>query len=152
MLQVRDRPGELLKATLEKMGGYLGERADGAGEDMGPRVMTYLSSVLMPAANGSMTMRNERELRTIAMAIDAILRGKVAEAADFLIQRFKAVETAHHDGHWNTARHLEALPPPKVSAVDQEERESILRAEERESRFRKLAESYRGGGARRGGE
>ena len=40
------------------------------------------------------------ELQTLHMAMDNVLGGNLDSAADVLMQRFKAVETACHDGQF----------------------------------------------------
>jgi len=68
-----------------------------------------------------------RELTTLAQAVDQISEGNVLGACDTLIQRFKAVETAHSDNHWRLAEQLEVIPDLRISAMDPLERESAAR-------------------------
>ena len=138
---MRVRPGKLLRQTLDKMKEYLSQRRASGEEidDLCPLVMSYLTSVLIPSATGQMSVRNERELRTLAMALDSIITGDSTRAADILIQRFKAVETAHADGHWSMSRHLEALPEGRVGSLSISERERIIKAEANEIKLKALA-------------
>ena len=107
----------------------------------------YFTSVLLPSANGQMSLRNRNEMRTLAKLIDLILEGKVTEAAEHVMLRFQAVEMAHHDGHWNVARHLTPLPAG-VSSSSWGQRAALLRDEERDVRARTMAAAARrpGGG------
>ena len=87
---------------------------------LAPTLNTFLTSVLLPA--GDPGVRNSREMRTIALALDEILKGNVLGATDLLAQRFKAVQQASADGHWNVAKHLELLPDGQIATVTQAER------------------------------
>ena len=55
----------------------------------------------------SMSLRNSRELRTIAECIDALLAGDLPHLDDLLMQRLKAVQTAVVEGNGNLAQQLE---------------------------------------------
>jgi len=113
----------------------------GSNESMPAVAETYVSTVLMPAAAPNMSQRNERELRTLALSIDLLVRGDSARAADILMQRFKAVETASMDGNWAIAKHLELLPPTAVTAVPVQERESAALVEKAEVKLRNMAKN-----------
>lgn len=83
-------------------------------------VTTYLTTGLAPAlaAEGRpLNMRNEREMRTLAEAMDAILRGDLAGAGDILMQRFRSCEMNASEGSWQQARHLELIPEARVSYI-----------------------------------
>ena len=55
-----------------------------------------------------MSVTMQRELRTIAESLDEIAVGGVAQSADILIQRFKAIEESlKSGGSWRLSRHLE---------------------------------------------
>ena len=129
----RRKPGQLMKETLEKMSSYVTARL-GDDEDSGKLkavAQAYLQSVLLPATGGNMGLRSTRELQTLAKALDLVVKGKLAEAADVVAQRFKAVEAAHHDG-WDMARHVELLPPTSVSAMPEQERERAAKERKKE--------------------
>ena len=127
------------------MSSYLANRSGGdtdtirfrQGEGpLEPVAVRYLTTVLNQAQQ-SMTLRNSRELRTLAEALDRLIGGKTAEAGDLLIQRFKAVEMASGEGSWRVAQHLELIPSSAVTAVNHEEREAACRQEVREARVRR---------------
>ena len=65
-------------------------------------------------------------MQTLCKAVDMLVRGEVAGAADVLVQRFKAVEASASSG-WDLAKHFELLPPAGVSATSDKERETIMR-------------------------
>ena len=55
-----------------------------------------------------MSVTMQRELRTTAESLDEIAVGGVAQSADILIQRFKAIEESlKSGGSWRLSRHLE---------------------------------------------
>ena len=65
----------------------------------------------------------------IGRSVDSLLRGDAVGAAELLLQRLKAIETAHHDKSWDVARHLVPLPPAQVTALSRQERASLARDE-----------------------
>ena len=56
---------------------------------MAPRVVQYLTTVLQQQRGSTLTIRSERELRTLAEAMDSMMAGDLARCGDFLMQRFK---------------------------------------------------------------
>jgi len=108
-------------------------------------MVRYLTTALTPA-HPSLGMRNQRELRTLAEALDALLAGNVAQAADFLMQRFKAVELAATDtAGWAAASHLEIIPDTRASASSISEREHAARALLRADKLARAIGGSRGG-------
>ena len=111
--------------------------AQGSEEDkhqLSAVVEAYLTSVLLPAQGSHLGLRDQQELRTLARAFDQLVKGNIAEACDFLIQRFKAVETAPATG-WQVARHLELVPSEGVTSVSSREREMASGIESRQQRL-----------------
>ena len=98
-----------------------------ASDPLSPVVTSYLTSVLLPAAEPNLSLRNSGELRHLAEALDCLLTGNVMGVADVLAQRFRSVETAHFDGSWNQARHLEMLGDARVSSISVKDRQRIAR-------------------------
>ena len=92
------------------------------------------------------SIRNERELRTLALAIDAMVRGQYHTAGDIIMQRYKAVELASIEGNWRIASHLELLPVEASSAVTTAEREVASTLELREASLRARLDSNIKGG------
>ena len=90
-----------------------------------------------------MSLRNSRELRTIAECIDALLAGDLPHLGDLLMQRMKAVQTAVVEGNWNLAQHLELTPTSGSNVVSPAE----LRAAQRtQLDHLRLQNSGKGGG------
>ena len=123
----RRSPGALMEGFLSKLRGYLGTQQGVQISRFAPIAEADVSSALLPASK-DFGLRNEREVLTLAKAIDQLLQGKVAEAADVLVQRFRAVETAHAEG-WGVARHMELIGDSKVSSVSDKELENAAKVE-----------------------
>ena len=65
---------------------------------------------------------NLSELQTIALAGDAILKGKLQEGVETPLQRWKRVEAVATGVLLaRAAEHLELLPPTTLSLADREE-------------------------------
>ena len=106
--------------------GVGGDFKDLYQDDFTPRVVHYLNTVSEGLGG---LMRNVRELRTLAQAIDALLSGKPLLAADTLMHRFKSVELASIDQNWSVAQHLELTPALAVAAVNDGERRAAAKEE-----------------------
>ena len=104
----------------------------------------YLQTVLLPASKGQLSTRDERELSTLAVAIDAMVKGRSAEAADVLAQRFRALETKMHHGTHRFAKHLELVPERMASSISQQDREVMMRLERQELKAQAPKDSGRG--------
>ena len=74
-------------------------------------------------------MRNRRELRTLAEALDLLLEGDPLRAADVLMARFSSVELASTEQSWAVSQHLE-LVPGAVSGVATERAKHAASKEE----------------------
>ena len=76
-----------------------------------PVVNRYLLSVLLPNYPAKHQHEDRlREMRTLALGLDMILRGKIDGAADLFMQRFKSLSMALRDGDPRYGRYLELLP------------------------------------------
>ncbi|CAE7323141.1 unnamed protein product [Symbiodinium sp. CCMP2456] len=110
----QDHPGRLLCKGLENMREQVGEifGDEELGEDKyAPVVTRYLLSVLLPNYPAKHQHEDRlREMRTLAMGLDMILRGKIDGAADLFMQRFKSLSMALRDGDPRYGRYLELLP------------------------------------------
>ena len=95
----RQTPGSLLRQALQQMQVYDSARVDPSMMVHGS-FQRYLTTVLLPRRPESiMGMRNARELRTLAVSLDALMLGDLGMVGDCLVQRWKAVEAAVGDGH-----------------------------------------------------
>jgi len=126
-------PGKLYKRGLRNMSRFLAPRSgqvDGGG--LQGHAVEYLTTV-SSVANGAVSMRNERELRTLAEGVDLLASGSLGSLGDVLMQRFRAVETSVQEtGSWELARHLEAIPPSLPSTLSEAERAQALAMKQRE--------------------
>ena len=97
----------MFEEALRSIATKLGERVGPTFNLAQPRVTSYLNAVMM-IKYPKMSVTMQRELRTIAESLDEIAVGGVAESADLLIQRFKAIEESLKcGGSWRLSRHLE---------------------------------------------
>ena len=73
--------------------------------------------------------RPERECRTLAEILDALIRGDMLGAAMLAMGRLKAIEASLDAGRggWNTARHFELAPTPDSGLVNPRDRERAAR-------------------------
>ena len=77
-----------------------GAGGDGNNDELASVVLQYLNGVFHGAhPQSSLSLRNSRELRTIAKCIDALLAGGLPHLVDLLMQRLKAVQTAVVEGN-----------------------------------------------------
>ena len=74
-------------------------------------------------------------MRTLAEALDALLRGELAAVGDLLMQRLKALEVATKDGDWHVARQLELIPENDVGLAAPGERREAQRSRRLELRY-----------------
>ena len=150
------QPGALFLSGLQNMARYLTPRSGTAsgsherGDDdttLSVSAVTWLLTIYY-ATNppASLGIRNSREMRTICECIDALLDGRLAHLGDLLMQRLKALQTAHQEGSWETARFLELIPPGDVVLPSEGERRSALR--DRSSDLRLSRGHVKGSGGR----
>jgi len=113
-------------------------------------VTNYLTVGLGPSAASqgkNLGIRNEREMRTLAEGIDALLAGDLGRAGDILMQRFRACEVNVLDGDWSLAKHLELIPPHQITSVPMGMRQEMMREQNLANKI-----LTGGGQARRRGE
>ena len=112
-------------------------------------VLAYINQVLFAnVSQEKMGVRNAREIRTLAEAIDCLLRGQLARLGDLLMQRLKAAESAVLEGAWTMAKHQELIPDIGASLSNPAEREAAAKAELRAIKLRKALEHAKGKGGR----
>ena len=109
-----ENPGKLLLTALEDMqehlGSYIGEPQTGE-EKMSPIVTRYLMSVILPTVgHHNISPQILRELRTLSMGLDLLLKGKSDSCGDVMIQRFKSLAMQLRDNSEKFGPHLELLP------------------------------------------
>ena len=124
---------------------------EGTSRNLQPVFLKY-QTVVVEATHGVQgNMRNLRELRILATALDLLIEGKQVHALDLLCQRFKAVELAMNEGgNWMLAQHLELLPQQRGSVVQDDEKEAAVKLEMKQSKLRGLMNKERSPGGKGG--
>ena len=131
-------PGRLMKRTIQSM--YQTLHPGKATAGCPPVLNQFLQQAMV--AQGHLDGRNLRELQTIALAGDAILKGKLEEGLEILLQRWKRVEAVATGAMTpKAAEHLELLPPTRPSALSVDEREECA---ELNRRWTNLGEKTQG--------
>ena len=130
------RPGRLLRFTLDAMQRSLRPASEGVGEKRPPIMFQYLQQAM--GSRHRLDGRNQKELTTIALACDHILKGSLERGLAVLAQRFKRIEaqaTGVLDGP--TAERLEITPRLEVSSLSPAEREEAIDLERRWQRYQR---------------
>lgn len=142
-------PGQLTQTALMEMTKYLADRAEvGLSEEVWAhqKVVAYLNQIFLAAHPVSkIGLRTARELQTLAMTLDLLLGGRLPEATDMLIQRFKALEAAQTEGGWQTARHLELIPSSAAGLAREDEKEMAAKAELRHLKLKEAVSKLQKG-------
>ena len=107
-------PGALAMESLASMKRSL---LTAAGEDqeegiLKPVALLYYRSVLSKRASGPQS----REMLNLSTALDMMLKGRIASAADVIAQRLKAQEAITQGTHWAIAQRLE-IPPSEAEGL-----------------------------------
>ena len=123
----RRRPGKLLRRGLNQMAQivdpYLGVTG-GVKVDLPPSATQYFQQVLSLCKREQLSVRDQRELKTLAVAMDLLTQGKFGEVGDLLMQRFKSVEQPRKE----VGEQQELIPATSVSASSLKEKEIASRA------------------------
>ena len=77
--------------------------------------------ILAPQYGYRLGPRNQREMRTLCLALGLLANHRIGEAADVLAQRTKALERSAVDGTWARACHLELIPSDGATLLDKDE-------------------------------
>ncbi|CAK0884800.1 unnamed protein product, partial [Prorocentrum cordatum] len=136
----RSAPGALLASGLEQIKQLLAQRGGADTEEnlnsMAAMVVQYITS----AWHGrhpprTMGVRKNNEMIMVGECLDALLAGRRPELGDMLMQRLKAIEQAHMDGHWAVAQHLEVGADVNASLARASEVRDAVSAFEGEARL-----------------
>ena len=121
-------PGRLAQRLLAKQGARLSHGGGAASLDQGVQsaAVTYYHSVFLPAHPWT-SLRNKREALTLSTALDLLARKEYGRAADVVAQRYKALERATYDGHWERAQWAELLEPEGSMLMDDAENAMLFR-------------------------
>jgi len=103
-----------MMSALENMQEHLGANfGDFQGEDakLSPVVTRYLLTVIIPAIGPkNFPGQSLREMRTIALAVDMLLKGRSDSCGDVLLQRFKSLCMQVRDNSDKFGPQIELLP------------------------------------------
>ena len=121
--------GVLTARLLQRMADALGRDGKRRSWDITstPAVANSFVLQVIQTSFPSLGGRNERELLTLAEALDRMASGDYGRAADVLSQRFKAIELALHDGEWSRASHVEILPQTGRPLLSRQEEPLVAR-------------------------
>ena len=136
----RAQPGFLYDLGLTEMDRYISARSGASGTESAAQDSRQAVNFLLSIFHGThppekVGVRNCRELRTLAEAIDGLTRGDLPAVGDLLMQRFKALTESVNDGSWSVARRLEVIPDTRVSLASLDERRSAAKSELLNSRL-----------------
>ncbi|CAK0868476.1 unnamed protein product [Prorocentrum cordatum] len=138
----RDTPGKLLTAHLSHLKQFLSTKGmHDAEEELPPIVNKFLLNIFLASHPVSSIGEDMfRQMRTLSESLDLLIQGKLPEAMDMLMQRFKACQLACKDKHWRSARWLELIPPDAdMAAINIEEEELLRKIEYGELKLAELA-------------
>ena len=137
--QVSERyPGCLAYDCLRSMRRSLlttaGEEDEGG--TLRPVAFLYYRNILSRRSSGPQA----REMINLATSIDLILKGKVAQGLDALLQRLKAQEAVSHGTAWPVAQRIELAQADVASMMGRAELKAAQKDTYEESRTRWMAE------------
>ena len=110
----KKRPGSVLEMLLQHVQEALAEKSITEDHEksihagQAGKMMSYYQILVKPQLGGK--IRDQRELETLARAIDLLLSGSIAAMSDVLSGRYIALETAAMTGTWTSAQFLEVAP------------------------------------------
>ena len=130
------KPGSLTQKALQEINELHGEIDDDYSrltlKDLRPLFRTHVNR--SESIRGT-TVRNRRELQTLALALDLIVRDEVKSAADVLVQRVKALEISIMDSNWARAELIELIPPLDSGLVTREELLKVSREQKADAKY-----------------
>ena len=130
-------PGQLTQRALKQMAVLLGDRGTPELQeaDYAPIVTAFVNTVLFPKhSEKALPVRASREISTLALAMDCLLRGDALKSLDVMTQRLKALEQSALDDGWSVARWHELIPTGAALLTDRVETraaQTSVRAEKR---------------------
>ena len=140
------RPGELCAAGLEKVKTKLVTiHGQQAVDSERRRLMVFYHEIFFKASLKGVTLSEEqdREMHTVAQALDSLVEGDLARVGDILMGRYKSLEKHARTGTWEIAAELEALPQIEHSLTSEEEMHRIAAIQLRKSRLQQSLRSVR---------
>ena len=102
---------------------------------LAPVGLAYFRQQLIRRSTGPV----QRELVNLCTALDWLIRGSPARAADVIAQRIKSIESSLSGSHWSVSQRLEVCPQDTMSLAAKEELSSAQRAAADEAKVTYLA-------------
>eukprot|EP00438_Fugacium_kawagutii_P001021 Skav205829 [mRNA] locus=scaffold160:57004:58638:- [translate_table: standard] len=143
------KPGRLASRMMQKMAsmtnrtGAPSRSVLAAQNTSTPSVaVQYYQTLLFPQHKEKLSVRVQREIRTLAQVLDHLGVGEVERSADLVSQRLKAIELSVQDQGWHRAQYVELIPLESDGLADIEEVRTASREQLLESKMRR----YQGGG------
>ena len=103
-------------------------------------VTTYIHMIVFTEhSREKMGLRNSRELISLGLIADLLLKGQVAKSLAVVIQRIKAIERSILDNTWQTARWYELIPTGESHLTSRSEAKTAARYEKAEQDLKRRA-------------
>eukprot|EP00438_Fugacium_kawagutii_P017193 Skav204496 [mRNA] locus=scaffold1457:91869:106236:- [translate_table: standard] len=137
-------PGALASQTLGAMRTHLLSEVGTESSTGGLQgvVLPYYRQCLQKKGSGP----QQREMLTLASGVEALLCGRVAQAADLMLQRLKSCEQTLAGTHWSVSQRLELLSPEGITVTPVQELQSAQKEAYTDNKTR-LQSSYQDGRA-----
>ena len=119
--KAKRKPGHLAAKMLGKMRALLDHEP--VLQNPGPPrpAAEHFVHTVSAGPGSQATLRDQREMLTLAKIVDLLAEGKAGAAADVATQRLKSVDKAIREGTWEQARYLELLPTTTAALADRAE-------------------------------
>ena len=102
-----------------------------------PIVQAYLHQILFKEhPKQKIGLRNSREIETLGLIADTLLRGEQAAGLDVVMQRLKALERSLIDENWTVARWYELIPTGDAQLTSRAEATAAAKLEESERKLK----------------
>jgi len=138
----RMAPGALTTAGCKEMANNLlsstGGIWDQAEGPLQPICCQYFRQVLSTRLTGGQS----REALTLSWCLDLLMQARIAEAADGLMQRLKAIEMTSQGASWSVSQKIELVPLEKPIISSRTEAREAIKESKEENRTR--AEASKG--------
>ena len=138
----RMAPGALTTAGCKEMASNLlsstGGIWDQAEGPLQPICCQYFRQVLSARLTGGQS----REALTLSWCLDLLMQARIAEAADGLTQRLKAIEMSSQGASWSVSQKIELVPLEKPIISSRTEAREAIKESKEENRTR--AEASKG--------
>ena len=138
-------PGKLYEMGLKEILKYLGQRESPSAEEalIDPVFRRYFITIFQAQhPQEKIGIQKTREIHTLCLALDCLAQGRLAEVADLLMQRLKALELAVKDGNWALASQLELLPRNEAGLVSQAEHQRAAKIQLLQARLHDVKERF----------